>query len=102
MKKWMGLLTAIICAFTSSLRADDAQVELIPASPVQAEIPVETLAVTPTTTTDEEAPKQVGKASTDGTNTARSSNAGKYILAATAVAVGITALILVARHDGHK
>lgn len=96
MKKWIGLMTAVACTLTPSIRADDAPLETTQTVPAQEE----TFAATPVT--DIQAPKQVGKASADATNTARSSNVGKYVLAATAVAVGITALILVARHDGHK
>ena len=96
MKKWTGLLIAIVCIFTTPLRADNAQTEIVPATSTESQPP------TPISTTAEQAPKQVGKASTDGTNTAQASMTGRYIFAATAVAVGITALILVSRHNGHK
>lgn len=98
MKKWISLLTGSVCILTSSLRADEAAVEVAPEAPPAA---AETFAVTPDVAPEEQAPKQVGKASVDGSDTAKTSNAAKYVLAATAVAVGVTALILVARHDGH-
>ena len=50
-------------------------------------------------TTPNDGKKQVGQAANDGSRTA-GSGAGKYVLAACAIAVGIAALILVSRH-GH-
>ena len=76
MKKWIGLIAAVASLMSSSLVAEEA------AAP-------------------EQTPKQVGKASIDSTNTAKSSNVTKYVLAAGAVAIGVTALILVSRHSGH-
>ncbi|MGH2612221.1 MAG: hypothetical protein ACRDFB_04125 [Rhabdochlamydiaceae bacterium] len=88
MKKWIGLLTAILCLLSSSLTADEAPSEIIAAP--------EVLVVA-----DDQAPKQVGKASLDSTNAAKSSNAAKYVLAAGAVAIGVAAIILISRHHGH-
>lgn len=45
--------------------------------------------------------KQVGQAAEDGSKAA-GSGAGKYVLAACAIAVGVAALILVSQHSGHK
>ena len=78
MKKCIGLTAAVLSLLSSSLTADEA--------PVAA---------------TEQEPKQVGKASADAANTAKSSHVAKYVLAGGAVAIGITALILVSRHDGH-
>lgn len=44
--------------------------------------------------------KQVSEAPDDGSQ--KGSGAGKYVLAACAIAVGIAALILVSSHSGHK
>jgi hypothetical protein len=94
MKKWISLLTSAACIF-SSVHADPA---ISPAT--------ETMAVSPELSDDTAPPpegtdrKPVGQAATDGSKTA-GSGAGKYVLAACAIAIGITALILVARHGGH-
>ena len=47
-------------------------------------------------------PKQVGAVSAEAAKAARTSTAGKYVLAAGAVALGVAALILVARHHGQR
>ena len=80
-KKWMGLIVGAAALLSSSLAAEEAAPELVAAA--------------------EQAPKQVGKASVDSVNTAKNNNIAKYTLAAGAVAIGITALILVSRHHGH-
>ena len=90
MKKLISLLTCAACTL-SSVNADD--------------LPVVTLAVSPELADDtpppqEEGRKPVGQAAADGSKAA-GSGAGKYVLAACAIAVGVTALILVARHSGH-
>jgi hypothetical protein len=96
MKKWISLLTCITCTF-SSIRADEAP----------PPVPNDALAVTPeladdpaTTTPEDNSRKQVGEAASDGSKTA-GSGAGKYVLAACAIIVGIAALILVSRSSGH-
>lgn len=96
MKNWIALIACTLSLLPYSLRADGAlpppQGVTMPAeTAAPAEIPAE-----------EEAPKQVGKASVDGANAGRTSKALKYVLAATAVAIGVTALILVSRHNGHR
>ncbi|HUD00838.1 MAG TPA: hypothetical protein VMR37_00765 [Rhabdochlamydiaceae bacterium] len=95
MKKWISLLTCIACTF-SSVKADEAP-----------PVPDETLAVTPELADDPATPppednsrKQVGQAASDGSKKA-GSGAGKYVLAACAIIVGIAALILVSRNSGH-
>ena len=93
MKKWISLMTAAACAL-SSVRADDVAYEEETPAPIMGEIIQEGI--------DEPIPpKQVGKVSVEGAQAARTSTAGKYILAASAVAIGVAALILVSRHHGH-
>ena len=95
MKKWISLITCAACTF-SSVRADEAP-------PVP---PADTLAVSPELADDtpvsmpDDGKKQVGEAANDGSKTA-GSGAGKYVLAASAILVGIAALILVSRNHGH-
>lgn len=106
MKKLIGIMTGTLCLFTSALRADEALVEEAAPAPIVEEAAVPLEAVAPieadaTTDTTEKQPTQVGKASEDGMNTSKSSTIAKYALAAGAVAIGITALILVSRHHGH-
>ncbi len=90
MRKWIGLVTGVLCVLSSSLRADEASIE-----------PIELAAAPEVPAADELTPKQVGKASAESMNTAKNSYAAKYVLAASAVAIGIAALILVSRHHGH-
>ena len=95
MKNWIALIACTLSILPYSLRADGA----LPPPEV-----VTMLAdVTPPAEVapEEDAPKQVGKASLDGANAGKTSKALKYVLAATAVAIGVTALILVSRHNGH-
>jgi|SRR3569832_177677 len=92
-KKWVGIVTGTLCVLSSSLVADEAG--LVPAEAVQVE------PASLADTTSQDAPKQVGKASADASNTAKSSNVAKYVLAAGAVAIGVAAIILVSRHNGH-
>jgi hypothetical protein len=115
MKRFIALLTCAAVTF-SSVRADEAP----PLPPVdnQNMTPDQTggnstppsgddLATSPELSDDNTAAptndgkKQVGEAADDGSKTA-GSGAGKYVLAACAIAVGIAALILVSRHSGHK
>ncbi|HEY5235378.1 MAG TPA: hypothetical protein VIJ14_04295 [Rhabdochlamydiaceae bacterium] len=112
MKKFVSLLTCAAFLF-SSVRADEAP----PLPPVDNQAmtsdqdngtpPAETLATSPELSDDNTAAptndgkKHVGEAANDGSKAA-GSGAGKYVLAACAIAVGIAALILVARHSGHK
>ena len=93
MKKWIGLTTAMLCAL-SPIQADDILPE---ADSTTASESTETT----TPPADDQAVKHVGEASTDAMATAHRSAAGKYVLAATAIAVGVIALILVSRHSGH-
>jgi hypothetical protein len=94
-KKWISLLTCVACTF-SSVHAEEA-----PIPPVE-----EVLAVSPELADDapshmpDDGKKQVGEAANDGSKTA-GSGAGKYVLAACAIAVGIAALLLVSRGHGH-
>ena len=92
MKKIIAIVTGSLCIFTSTLVADEA----LPLASIEN-------SDTPAVLDDaqDQAPKQVGKASADSANTAKSSNIAKYALAAGAVAIGIAALILVSRHHGH-
>ena len=92
MKKWITLLTC--AAFTlSSLNADDAP-------PVDSmEVPPE-LADDDDVTVPDTGRKQVGRAANDGSKTGQS--AQKYVLAASIIALGITALILVSKNQGHR
>jgi hypothetical protein len=97
MKKWIGFITTVslIC---SAAKADEVLPEVAQTQETLAEAPLEdAIPLSP----DEQAPKQVGKASTDSSNTARNTAMVKYALAAGAVAIGVTALILVSRHGGH-
>jgi hypothetical protein len=102
MRKWIGIVTGTLCVLSSTLRADEA-----PAVPEAAAevVPAEQSAAPEVLTNDanqtEKPPAQVGKASVDSSNTAGSSTAAKYVLAASAVAIGVAAIILVSRHHGH-
>ena len=91
MRKWIGLVTATLCVLSSSLRADEAPAEPAAVENVAAPVPPEA----DTDADMQKAPTQVGKAATDSTQTAKTSNVAKYALAAGAVAIGITAIILV-------
>jgi len=104
MKKFIAILTC--AAFTlSSVRAD------APPPPIENSTPSHTtgdgMAISPELSDENTAAptntdrKQVGEAAADGSKTA-GSGAGKYVLAACAIAVGIAALILVSQHSGHK
>lgn len=95
MKKWIGIVTGTLCVLSSSLIADEVPAEIVQVAPAEAAAAPEVLAA------DEQTPKQVGKASADSSNTAKSSNAAKYVLAAGAVAIGVAAIILISRHHGH-
>lgn len=104
MKKWIGIMTGTLCILSSSLRGDETFEEPTP----QELAPMPSLAVEsveaaapPEVVADELTPKQVGKASTDSASTAKTSTAAKYVLAASAVALGVAAIILVSRHHGH-
>ena len=109
MKKWIGLVTGTLCILSSTVMGDEAlepplaTVESIPAEETVAPIAaVESIPAVEDAPKDETtAPKQVGKASADASNTAKSSNAAKYVLAAGAVVIGVAAIILVSRHHGH-
>jgi hypothetical protein len=92
MKKWIGLTAGIACLLSSSLSAEQ---NLVAVETIESGAIPETLAA------DEQAPKQVGKASADSINSAKKSNTAKYVLAASAVAIGTAAIILVSRHHGH-
>ncbi len=102
MKNWIALIACTLSLLPYSLRADGAL-------PTPEAVTMQANATPPAVTEfppdvipDEDAPKQVGKASVDGANAGRTSKALKYVLAATAVAIGVTALILVSRHNGHR
>jgi hypothetical protein len=104
MKKWIGIVTGSFCILSSSLIADEAPE--LPEQPVEEAAAPTQLAVEPAAESEElgdvqqQEPKQVGKASVDSTNAAKSSNTTKYVLAAGAVVIGVTAIILVSRHHG--
>ncbi len=127
MKKLISILTCVAFTF-SSVHADEAPpkdtLAVSPELATDEASPKETLAVSPELATDEVPPKDtlavspeladdnpvstpddgkkhVGEAANDGSKTA-GSGAGKYVLAACAIVVGIAALILVSRHSGHK
>jgi hypothetical protein len=98
MKRFIALLTC--AAFTlSSVRADEP--------PPPSHTTEDGMAISPELSdenTSEPADtdrKQVGQAAQDGSKAA-GSGAGKYVLAACAIAVGVAALILVSQHSGHK
>ena len=104
MKKWISLITCAAFIF-SSLRADD-----VPPTPSVPSLPSETispqspaapeLADDPQAVPQDDGKKQVGQAANDGSKAA-GSGAGKYVLAGTAIALGIAALILVSKNHGH-
>jgi hypothetical protein len=124
MKKFVSLLTCAAFLF-SSVRADEAP----PLPPVDTEATIpepphpvdneatipkqpappseENLATSPEIPDDtadaptDDGKKYVGQAANDGSKAA-GSGAGKYVLAACAIAVGVAALILVSTHSGHK
>jgi hypothetical protein len=110
MKKFISLLTCAAFLF-SSVRADEAPPvdnQATYTDPTTTPPPPEdALAVTPEIpddTTDaptDDGKKHVGQAANDGSKAA-GSGAGKYVLAACAIAVGVAALILVSTHSGHK
>ena len=92
MKKWIGLITALVCVFSHPTHADNSEFF----AEVVSEEPTEEIETTPS-----QSPKQVGAVSAEAASAARTSTAGKYILAGAAVALGVVALILVSRHHGH-
>ncbi len=96
MKKWIGIVTGALCVLSSSLIADEAP-ELAAEPAVQS---AEEASAPAELGDTEQAPKQVGKASVDSTNAAKSSKTTKYVLAAGAVVIAVTAIILVSRHHG--
>lgn len=116
MKKFVSLLTCAAFLF-SSVKADEApplppvdNQAIAPeqntgSTPSPAENMEDGMAVTPELSDDtmteptDDGKKQVGEAPADGKT---GSGAGKYVLAACAIVVGIAALILVSRHSGHK
>ncbi len=112
MKKFVSFLTCSAFLF-SSVRADEAPplppVDNQTTTPDQASTPPpeEHLETSPELSDDNTAEpaydgkKQVGVAANDGSKTA-GSGAGKYVLAACAIAVGVAALILVSTHSGQK
>ncbi|HEX4840430.1 MAG TPA: hypothetical protein VFU89_08325 [Rhabdochlamydiaceae bacterium] len=106
MKRFITLLTC--AAFTlASVHADETP----PLPPVGNSAPSHAtedgMAISPELSDENtDAPpntdrKQVGQAAEDGSKAA-GSGAGKYVLAACAIAVGVAALILVSQHSGHK
>lgn len=97
MKKWIALITAAACAFSSTLPADGAP----PAEAIEAPAVEESAVVQDPPTQAEPERKSVGTAAADGSETASSSNVGKYLLAGGAIAVGVVALILISRNSGH-
>jgi len=103
MKRFITLLTC--AAFTlASVHADEPP-PVDNSAPSQT--PEDSMAISPELSDENtDAPpntdrKQVGQAAEDGSKAA-GSGAGKYVLAACAIAVGIAALILVSQHSGHK
>jgi hypothetical protein len=92
MNKWIGYCTAVALTF-SSLYADAPATRASPQVQAQEEDATDD-------TTDAKQKKPVGKAASDGSD-AGMSTMGKYLLAAGAIAIAITALILVKRHHGH-
>jgi len=104
MKKFIAILTC--AAFTlSSVRADEAPPPVENSAPSHAT--ADGMAISPELSDENTAAptnmdrKQVGEAAQDGSKAA-GSGAGKYVLAACAIAVGVAALILVSQHSGHK
>jgi hypothetical protein len=96
MKRLISLMTCAAFTF-SSVHADEVPpVPEIEHLAVSQELGDDTFDSSPA-----DGKKQVGEAANDGSKTA-GSGAGKYVLAACAIAVGIAALILVSRHSGHK
>jgi hypothetical protein len=100
MKKWISLVTCVACTLSSLTYADAA-------APVVPDEETVQLAVSPELTVDEAdatpdamaSRKQVGAGAEEGSKAG--SRAGKYVLAGCAIAVAVTALILVSRHSGH-
>lgn len=93
MKRTIAFITTIACTFSSFAWADDGAADEI----------IEEAAITPSQdATPDQTPKSVGKAAVDGSTAAQWNTAGKYVLAAGAIAIGIAALILVSRNSGHK
>jgi hypothetical protein len=88
MKKWTAILIATVTVVTSPAICDEA-LEVPPVGAVES-IPA----------VEEQPPKQVGKLSPEESSKG-SGIVAKYVLAASAVVIGIVALILVAQNDGH-
>jgi hypothetical protein len=100
MKKWIALMTCAACTFSSAVYSDAAAEQDIQKLTTAVEMQEALAADDDSAETDDQSRKQVGKAAADGSRTA-GSNAGKYVLAAGAIAVAVTALIVVSRHTGH-
>ncbi len=100
MKKWISLVTCAACTLSSMTFADEVTAPAVEESAQMAVSPEP--ADDPATTPDAPMRKQVGAAADDGSKAA-GSGVGKYVLAACAIIVAVTALILVSRHSGrHK
>jgi hypothetical protein len=108
MRKFVSLLTCAAFLFTSVIADEAPPLPPVDNQAIDNTTPAEdTLATSPelsddnTTEPTNEGKKQVGQAANDGSKTA-GSGAGKYVLAACAIAVGVAALILVSTHSGQK
>ncbi len=77
-KRATSILLALSLLLTPQLRAEETTAPSEPTPP----------------------PRQVGRASADGVDLARQRNLGNITIALIAVAIAVTAIILVSKHDG--
>ena len=97
MKKWISLVTCVACVLSSLTFADGgAPAEELVELATSPELTVDEADATPDVMASR---KQVGAGAEEGSKAG--SGAGKYVLAGCAIAVAVTALILVSRHSGH-
>ena len=90
-------MTCVACTLSSLTFADGAApAEGLVELAVSPELTVDEADVMPDAATSR---KQVGAGAEEGSKAG--SGAGKYVLAGCAIAVAVTALILVSRHSGH-
>ena len=105
MKKWIAVITSIACAFSTTICADELSHDASIKDIQNLDERIALVESQPDAGSDHDTStditrKQVGTAAADGSVTG-ASNVGKYVLAGTAIAIGVAALILISRHSGH-
>ena len=109
MHKIKTILTIAVFGATSLLHGLETEVNTPPSQVAELEYPPSTEADTPAetypveaTTSEQDTPKNVGKASEDGMASANNAAWVKFGIAAAAVTVAVIALVLVSNGKGKK